>query len=176
MKLILSLLVLAALVSQSNAQSVATDSVSHQRVLVGPVERSAFQDSTWFRDNYVNYSPTPDLIHQIDSLDTGDSISVVFGSWCPDSHMWVPMFLSIMDSTTLAHKIGFIAVPRSKGWWKQLTLGLNVERVPTFIFYHDGKEIGRIVEEPKGDLGDDIVKILKGEYKQSEGSLPERVH
>ena len=145
-----------------DAQTCATDSISHEKILIGPVGRSAFRDSSWYKENYSLYKPTAELIQQIDSLDSGDSVSIVFGSWCSDSHMWVPMFLSITDSTMLAHKIGFVAVPRSKVWRDQLTLGLKIEKVPTFIFYHEGKEIGRIVEEPKGDIGDNIVGILAG--------------
>jgi hypothetical protein len=76
------------------------------------------------------------------------------------------MFLSITDSTMLAHKIRFITVPRSKGWRDQLTSGLNIEKVPTFIFYNDGKEIGRIIEEPKGDIGKSIVEILEGKSRK----------
>jgi len=148
--------------TRAGAQTFATDSISHERILIGPVERSAFQDSSWYGENYSLYKPQAKLIRQIDSVDSGDSVLIVFGSWCSDSHAWVPMFLSITDSTMLAHKIGFIAVPRSKGWLDQLTPGLNIEKVPTFIFYHDGKEIGRIVEEPKGDIGGNIVKILEG--------------
>ncbi len=161
MKLSLFFLVLAAVTFQARAQDVAVDSISGQRDLIGPVERAAFRDSSWFQDNYTLYNPTEELTHRIDSLASGDSVCAVFGSWCSDSHMWVPMFLSIMDSTVLAHKIGFIAVPESPGWREQLTPGLGIKRVPTFIFYHDGKEIGRIVEEPKGDIGENIVDILK---------------
>jgi Thioredoxin len=148
------------------AQTVAVDSVSHERIFVGPVERSAFQDSSWYKDNYALYKPSEKLIHEIDSLGAGDSVMVVFGSWCSDSHMWVPMFLSITDNTVLAKRIGFIATPRSSGWREQLTPGLGVEKVPTFIFYHDGKEIGRIVEEPRGDIGRNIVEILEGKASQ----------
>lgn len=166
MRLMVSLLFLVGFASEINAQTVATDSISHEQILIGPVGRAAFQDSSWFMKNYVMYTPTTELIRQIDSLSAGDSVSVVFGSWCSDSHMWVPMFLSIIDSTTLSGKLEFIAVPRLKGWREQLTPSLNIEKVPTFIFYHDGKEIGRIVEEPQGDIGDNIVKILKGEPEE----------
>ena len=161
MKLSFLFLAIALLGSQARAQNVAIDSISHERVLIGPVELSAFQDSSWFKSNYSLYNPEAELIHQIDSLSPGDSVSVVFGSWCPDSHMWVPMFLSIMDRTSLAHKIGYIAVPESSGWRDELTPGLHIKRVPTFIFYHNGTEIGRIIEEPKGDIGKNIVDILK---------------
>ncbi len=151
-----------ALSCEAKAQTVAIDSVSQERILVGPVDRTAFQDSSWYKDNYGLYKPQAELIHQIDSLSGGDSVLVVLGTWCSDSHMWVPMFLSITDSTLLAHKLAFITVPRSKDWRNQLTPGLNIEKVPTFIFYHDGKEIGRIIEEPKGDIGRTIVEILGG--------------
>ncbi len=160
MRLILAVIITVTFSIEANAQTFATDSISHEKILVGPVERSAFQDSLWYKENYTLYKPHMELIHDIDSLDAGDSVSVVFGSWCSDSHMWVPMFLSIIDSTTLSGKLKFIAVPRSNGWRDQLTAGLNIEKVPTFIFYHDGKETGRIVEEPKGDIGDNIVGIL----------------
>jgi hypothetical protein len=37
---------------------------------------------------------------------------------------------------------------------------LKVERVPTFIFYRDGKEIGRIIENPKTSLIEDFLEIV----------------
>lgn len=156
------MLIAIASPGKSNAQTFAIDSVEHERILIGPVNRSAFQDSSWYMSNYNLYRPTGKLIHQIDSLAAGDSVLIVLGTWCSDSHMWVPMFLAIADSTTLAGKIGFLTVPRSNGWRDQLTPGLDIKRVPTFIFFHDGREIGRIVEEPQGDIGENIVRILGG--------------
>jgi hypothetical protein len=162
MRYLFSFMVVAMASAAALAQSTAIDSVTHQVILVGPVERSAFDTTSWYRSNRDLYKPTTGLVHRIDSLDTGDSVAVVFGSWCSDSHMWVPIFLSVTDSTTLAHKIGFIAVPRSREGRDKLTPGLGIDKVPTFIFYRSGKEIGRIVEEPMGDIGESIVNILKG--------------
>ena len=165
-KIILAAVILLPVSTAVRAQTFAFDSVSHERILIGPVKRTAFQDSSWYMGNYSMYRPQTELIRQIDSTGIGDSVLIVFGSWCSDSQMWVPMFLSITDSTTMAHRIGFIAVPRLKGWRDQLTPGLNIEKVPTFIFYRDGKEIGRIVEEPKGDIGANIVEILEGKSNE----------
>ncbi len=162
MKYFVLSMMFAAIVPSAVAQMTAIDSVTHKEILIGPVERSAFDRTNWYRSNSDLYAPTAALIRDIDSLDAGDSVAVVFGSWCPDSHMWLPIFLSITDSTSLARKIGFIAVPRSKEGREKLTPGLDIEKVPTFIFYRGGKEIGRIVEEPKGDIGANIVNILKG--------------
>ncbi len=162
MRLPLLILAVFFLAPAARSQTTAIDSLTGETILVGPVVRSAFDTTSWFRSNSDLYRPTAGLIHQIDSLDAGDSVAVVFGSWCTDSHMWVPIMLSITDSTSLAHKLGFIAVPRSPEGRKKNAPGLNITKVPTFIFYHDGKEIGRIVEEPEGDIGENIVKILKG--------------
>ncbi|HEY9165123.1 MAG TPA: hypothetical protein VIS48_03075 [Candidatus Kryptonia bacterium] len=163
MKVLLVLISIFAFIADAGAQMVAADSITQERVLIGPVSRSAFQDSTWYHANYNLYNPSGELIRKIDSTGAGDSVAVVFGSWCSDSYMWVPMFLRITDSTGLAKHISFIAVPRSRGWRDQLTPGLAIEKVPTFIFYRGGRELGRIEEEPKGDLGDNVVKILRGE-------------
>ena len=37
---------------------------------------------------------------------------------------------------------------------------LKVERVPTFIFYKNNKEIGRIIENPKKDMAEDFLEIV----------------
>ena len=43
--------------------------------------------------------------------------------------------------------------------------GFNILRVPTFIFYKDGKEIGRFVEHAidGSTIEDDILKIVSGQ-------------
>jgi ribosomal protein L30E len=43
---------------------------------------------------------------------------------------------------------------------KYYAADLKVERVPTFIFYRDGKEIGRIVENPQKSLVEDFLEII----------------
>ena len=39
--------------------------------------------------------------------------------------------------------------------------GLKIEKIPTFIFFKDDKEIGRIVESPEVNIETDLLKILK---------------
>ena len=38
---------------------------------------------------------------------------------------------------------------------------LQVTNVPTFIFFKDGKEQGRIIEKPKNTLEEDIANLLR---------------
>jgi hypothetical protein len=39
---------------------------------------------------------------------------------------------------------------------------LDIQRVPTFIFYKNNIEAGRIIENPETSLEQDMVKILTG--------------
>ena len=41
--------------------------------------------------------------------------------------------------------------------------GMNITHVPTFIFYRDGLELGRIVEYPNRTIEKDMVEILVGQ-------------
>jgi len=159
----LALLVSSVAYSQDTSMCEMTvrDSITGQRILIGKVARRDFSDSSWYKENYSLYNPTDSLVSEINSLFDGDSVVIYFGSWCSDSQMWVPMFLHIVDKTALKNHVSFVALPRSKGWRRQLTDGLEIEKVPTFVFYRGGKEIGRIEEEPKGDLGSNIAEILK---------------
>ena len=161
MKLVLSLIAAALIVPYASAQITAHSPAAQENILIGPVNRASIDSTAWYQSNSQLYTPTQEVIRRIDSLAACDSVLVVFGSWCPDSHIWVPIFMNIADSTRLGNRIQFLAVPRSSGGQQKLTPGLNIEKVPTFIFYHDGKELGRIVETPHGDFGEDIIDILE---------------
>ena len=40
---------------------------------------------------------------------------------------------------------------------------LNIDFIPTFIFYENGREIGRIVETPASTMENDMLLMLKKE-------------
>jgi hypothetical protein len=42
---------------------------------------------------------------------------------------------------------------------------LNIQLVPTFIFYKNNNEVGRIIENPRTSLEQDIVNILSSNNK-----------
>ena len=53
-----------------------------------------------------------------------------------------------------------IAVDRNKEDLNGEVDSLAIELVPTFIFYREGKEIGRIEESPRETLEKDFNKIV----------------
>jgi hypothetical protein len=87
----------------------------------------------------------------------------VFGSWCSDSREQLPRFFRVLDAAGYpSERLMLLAVDRSKTAHGIDASRLRIERVPTFIFYHNGRELGRIVETPLETLEADIAAILNG--------------
>ena len=61
-----------------------------------------------------------------------------------------------------------IALNRLKKTSDNLQEGYAIRRIPTFIFYKEGEELGRYVEFPRESMEKDILKIItKQPYRHS---------
>jgi thioredoxin 1 len=115
-----------------------------------------------WQQKYDNFQPVQDMLDAIKSkMGANDSIEIYLGLWCPDSRNHVPTFLKMLD------KLGTNVPVRYYGLGRKASKDVKyyfedkqVEKVPTFIFYRDGKEIGRIVERPKAGIVEDTMDIL----------------
>ncbi len=88
-------------------------------------------------------------------------VEVVFGSWCSDSLEQVPPFIKLLEQVGPGRlPATYVAVDRAKKDPDSRTSPLNIEKVPTFIVFRKGAEIGRIVETPKTTLEGDLAEIL----------------
>ena len=73
----------------------------------------------------------------------------------------MPRLFKILNELNYnVNSITLIGVNREKQGLSNETEGLEIELVPTIIFYKDGSEIGRIVETPAESLEKDLLKIL----------------
>ncbi len=121
--------------------------------------------SEWFQKGYDDYRFNTDAVNNLTDINKDNlAIKIVMGTWCPDSRREVPRFMRIMDLWKFPpDKITFIGVDDSKlspvGEYDQL----DIQRVPTFIFYKNNIEVGRIIENPVTSLEQDIVNILTKE-------------
>ncbi|WP_031425281.1 thioredoxin family protein [Flavimarina sp. Hel_I_48] len=140
-------------------------------ILVGEIGRQQFEKETyakWFEPRYDAYTIHEDDVAVVHDLMKGIDVTVLMGTWCPDSRREVPNFFKILDITNTSPDIELIAVSRAKTTPAGLENGKQLQRVPTFIFSKNGKELGRIVEYPIESLEKDIIKILSGEeYKHA---------
>ena len=140
--------------------------------LSGMVQKDAFMQApfdTWFNSRLAGYQPDQESIDGLKVALVDIEIRAYMGTWCGDSKREVPQFYHILEAAYYdLDKVTMIAVDRSKSKPTDLVSGYDVNRVPTFIFYRDGKEIGRYVERPRESLEKDMLKIVTGqEYKHS---------
>ena len=170
---ILSVLLLNLLFSFSQTANKLTTDKNGKELLLGEISKSDLTKNsfnTWFSKNYDDYLVNKSIAKQLkDSLNHYE-IKVFLGTWCGDSKKEVPRFYKVLESAKFPeNQLQVIAVNRTKDAYKQSPnheeKGLNIHRVPTFIFYKDGKEINRIVEHPKETFERDILNIAtKNKY------------
>jgi hypothetical protein len=116
----------------------------------------------WYSRGINDYVPDSTVMKEVKKLNTeGLTITIVLGTWCPDSRREVPRFMKIVDLWGFPlEKIRMIGVDINKiAPLGEFSL-LDIQRVPTFIFYEKNIEVGRIIEVPVTSLEQDMVKIL----------------
>ncbi|MGB0788633.1 MAG: thioredoxin [Marinirhabdus sp.] len=141
-------------------------------ILLGRATRAGFEQppfNDWFDENYNGSSVDPSKIAALRPLFNNVKIKIFMGTWCEDSRREIPRLYKILDT------IGFdrnnfetIAISPDKTTPEGYEKGVDIEYVPTIIFYKNEKEIGRYVEYARKTLEDDMVSILSGKpYKHS---------
>ncbi len=162
--ILISITAVSALAQDTNKTKI--DAKSQMEVLTGLCNRKGLKSNlfkTYFETGYAAYTPDTATISQLKKVMTNKNIltTIVMGSWCGDSQDQVPRFYKIIDVLGYSDsKVTLYCVDRTKKTDKGETDNLNITLVPTFIFYKDGKELGRITESPKETLEKDILEIL----------------
>lgn len=138
-------------------------------ILLGKIKKEDLTKSPynkWFNGEYEKYEIDKNVLASLKGIDWTDiSFDLFMGTWCGDTQREVPRMIKVLD------KIGFypdeyniIALNTGEGVHKQSPTGEEKDkyifRVPTFIIYNKGKEIGRIVEHPVESLERDLITII----------------
>ncbi|MDX9811435.1 MAG: thioredoxin family protein [Bacteroidales bacterium] len=153
--------------SQDPVKGFTTDFSEQSTWLLGYTDPARFRrppHHEWFFNGYDQYSADSLLLAELREAVSEDlTIKVVLGTWCPDSRREVPKFMKISDLLGIDPGImTFIGVDDAKispvGEYEEL----GIERVPTFIFYKNNVEAGRIIENPVSSLEQDMLNILTG--------------
>ena len=132
------------------------------------------QSGEWYRKNYEGYKPKKSKLDSFQEALPQDEIhfEIFFGAWCPDSQREVPRIVKIFNMTGISKdQYDLIAVNRFKDLpeaYRNRADEIKLDRVPTLIYYKDGKAVNRFVEFAQIDLLSDLIKIVKEEgYKNS---------
>ncbi|TXD46876.1 TlpA family protein disulfide reductase [Polaribacter sp. IC073] len=155
-----------------NAQQEITATKNKQGDLIGFANKESFNQApynSWFHQNFDTYKPDATTISSLKEALKGVTIKAFMGTWCGDSKRETPHFYKVLELADFNLKnVEMVTVNRSKRTPDNLQEGLDIKRVPTFIFIKDGKEIGRYVEYARESLEKDMLKIVSGEaYKHS---------
>ena len=116
----------------------------------------------WYNRGFDEYNPDLAPVGTLISIDKSDvSITIVMGTWCPDTRREFPRFMKLMALWGFPlENIRIIGVDSNK----KAPLGdydlLDIKKVPTFIIYKNKVEAGRIIEYPVTSLERDLVDIL----------------
>lgn len=154
------------------AQKTAIAKKNNTEDLIGFITKNSFNQApynTWFTKRYENYTPNPKVILSLKKELKDVKIKGFMGTWCGDSKREIPHFYKILEQTDYnLNNLELIAVNRSKKTPNNLQKEFTIIRVPTFIFYKDGKEIGRYVEYARKNLEKDMLAIISGKpYKHA---------
>jgi thiol-disulfide isomerase/thioredoxin len=127
--------------------------------------------SAWYGKNFATYEPNTQIVEALKKTNPAKyTMKIFFGSWCGDSKRELPKMTKLLEKLSFPQKnFTLIGVHDSTEVYKQSPqrqeAGMNIFRVPTFIVYENGKEVGRIVEYPTETMERDLLKIFaKKEY------------
>ena len=174
--LTLTIIALFFALSLSYGQSLNTemDSDIDSPYLLGKIDKNGLTSehyNSWFSENYEDYKFDETTIKNIKSILKNYQIALFMGTWCGDSKREVPRFYKILEACNFPmDQLTVVAVSNKPNMYKQSSeheeQGLNIHRVPTFIFYKNKQEINRIVEYPVETLEKDILNITTtNDYK-----------
>jgi len=141
------------------------------KMLVGIQLREQLQKepyAKWYQQEYQEYQTDKKAIQELKKQKLNSyQIIAVLGTWCDDSHRELPRLLKILDEAKYPeNRLTLLAVNRKRESPTGEEGLYNIQKVPTFIVFKYGKEVGRIVEMPKsGWLERDLLEILKKDDK-----------
>jgi len=172
-KVAFSLLIALFSISSGFSQSFnwATDAEKGYAVPLGNGNYDELSKGEFYsemEEYYQSYKLDSSTLNQIQSILINSfknkviTTTIVFGAWCGDSKEHLPHFFKIIRESKIIpeENVTLVGCDRSKKTGIEIYDKLGIEFVPTFIFYIDGKEAGRIVETPLSSIENDILNIL----------------
>ena len=109
-----------------------------------------------FKRNYDTY----EVPAGIDGLPADLEVKILFGTWCHDSEREVPRMLKLLAASGVKEEnISLISLDIRKEEPRGRAKAFDVLFTPTFIFFLDGIELGRITERPTVSLSDHLAAI-----------------
>lgn len=132
--------------------------------LVGEISRA---DLLHKKRDYVAaaraYKPKSGAVSLLKNVSQPVEVVVFFGTWCSYCKEHLPRFLKALEAAGNPNiKTRFVGMSEDMSQPEALLNEYGISKTPTFVVSMGGKEIGRIVEEPKGAIEEDLALLLMG--------------
>lgn len=133
-----------------------------QGEMLGPVSREAlFERHPDWQAVAAAYQPKPDFVEKLRALGREVRVEIYLGTWCTDSKAHVSEYFKVLDlADTPLIQTACTGIPEDKDKRAPYFQGKDIVKLPTFLVFIDGREIGRIVETPEKSVEEDLVRIL----------------
>jgi len=158
--------------SAQDFNTITTDGKTDKPMIIGYTTLEAFNDTSfswWWNSAYNMYDVDSADVEELKLKLENVDIKIVMGTWCSDSRTEVPHFYKILDEINYPEeKITLININRDKQGLENEVDGLDINFVPTIIFYKAGEEIGRIIEMPYETLEKDMLEIVSAKVSGKE--------
>ena len=111
-----------------------------------------------FQENFDQY----EVLEDAAKIPADVSVLIFFGTWCHDSQREVPQNAENFGGCWVftEDSLKMVTLDYSKTDPEGLAVANAVEFTPTFIFFRQQKEIGRIVERPASTLEEAMSELL----------------
>jgi thiol-disulfide isomerase/thioredoxin len=140
----------------------ASDGGEREKMLMGKINKEElFRQCPVFQESAARYVPDPAAVKGLKEIDKKTEILVFLGIWCPDSISEVPRLFKVYDEVGNPNlTLQLIGVDRAMQDSLGLSQKFEIQRVPTFIFLRDGKELGRVIEFPNKTIEEDALNLM----------------
>ena len=156
---------LTCLSACKTVQTYTSTKIGSDQVLNGSVQKEILLDQKkfpWFNNQYQSYKPDSGQISLLKRESTNIYVVIFAGSWCSDTQRELPRFYKILDLIGVSDKhIDVIMLDKNKKCDYINVDAMQIKNVPTFIFYREGMEIGRIIEKPTNSLESDLYELYR---------------
>jgi thioredoxin-related protein len=116
----------------------------------------------WFRTGYYTYHPDPSFISKLKVSLQPYRIIIFGGTWCRDTQRLLPQFYKAIDEAEYPEEnTTLYLVDRKIHSPEKLEETYRVKSIPAFIILKDERETGRIVENIKNSIEEDLSEIVK---------------
>jgi len=154
----------SGVLASAGIRPYAGEDADTELMLLGPVDLAALTNppyQEWYEQEYNGFSPDTLALDLIRGTLDDVLITIFMGTWCSDSQREVPRFVKLMEYLDYpAESITLVTLDRDKHSPDGDEEGLDISLVPTFIFFRDSTEVGRIIETPANTLEEDLLDLF----------------